>query len=455
MTTKDSQGFYRILGLASDASQAEIKAAYRSKAMEFHPDRNPSKDTTSEFQFLQAAYDVLSNEKLRQQYDANSSVPPRAAPDERGSYKPMEPIVCSKCNATSAQPRYKVFYLVFGYVFGAYRKPRQGIFCSTCEIKVGLAASAITLVTGWWSISGFIWTIQTLFQNLVGGIFNEQNARIQGYQAIYFAQISRFDLARAMALEALRLADMATAENRRSSLFKKNLGYEASDPLADFRANLKNFINSLPPSTKVINLKNTNAIFNKRFVFQALLLLLITGLGALAIYQQSVIKREQEAVRLVQQGIARERAAAIAAQEAAELRKLERPLPANGVFHMASRSAYDPRNLPPLTVIGPSGSNTLMKLVRDADGAEVMSIFIRAGQTVEVGVPIGDYKVKIASGQIWYGDTVRFGPTTSYARLDVVLKFSIEGSQLLGHKLTLNRMRDGNMREAPLSANQF
>ena len=38
---------------------------------------------------------------------------------------------------------------------------------------------------------------------------------------------------------------------------------------------------------------------------------------------------------------------------------------------------------------------------------------------------------------------------------DFVLKFSIEGSQLLGHKLTLNRMRDGNMREAPLSANQF
>jgi hypothetical protein len=65
-----------------------------------------------------------------------------------------------------------------------------------------------------------------------------------------------------------------------------------------------------------------------------------------------------------------------------------------------------------------------------------MSIFIRAGQTVEVAVPFGSYKVKIASGQTWYGDAVRFGPNTSYAILDAVFDFTKEGSQLLGHQLT-------------------
>jgi hypothetical protein len=84
-----------------------------------------------------------------------------------------------------------------------------------------------------------------------------------------------------------------------------------------------------------------------------------------------------------------------------------------------------------------------------------MSIFIRAGQTVELGVPVGSYKAKIASGQTWYGDSIRFGPNTSYAMLDTVLHFSIQGSQLLGKELTLTQIKDGNLRQVPLGANDF
>jgi hypothetical protein len=96
-----------------------------------------------------------------------------------------------------------------------------------------------------------------------------------------------------------------------------------------------------------------------------------------------------------------------------------------------------------------------MKLIRIKDNVEVMSIFIRAGQTVEVKVPLGSYKAKIASGQTWYGDAVRFGPNTSYATLDTVLEFSIQGNQLLGNELMLTRVRDGNLKQVPLSATEF
>ena len=96
-----------------------------------------------------------------------------------------------------------------------------------------------------------------------------------------------------------------------------------------------------------------------------------------------------------------------------------------------------------------------MKLIRIKDNVEVMSIFIRAGQTVEVKVPLGSYKAKMASGQTWYGDAVRFGPNTSYATLDTVLEFSIQGNQLLGHELMLTRVKDGNLRQGPLSASEF
>ena len=99
MNTKDLLGYYRILGIDPNASQSEIKTAYRSRAMDLHPDRNVNRDTTSEFQELQLAYEVLSNEKLRQQYDADSSIPPSPSSDEHGVYKPLEPIFCSKCNS--------------------------------------------------------------------------------------------------------------------------------------------------------------------------------------------------------------------------------------------------------------------------------------------------------------------------------------------------------------------
>jgi curved DNA-binding protein CbpA len=39
--------YYQVLGITKDASQSDIKKAYRSKAMELHPDRNQGKDTTA------------------------------------------------------------------------------------------------------------------------------------------------------------------------------------------------------------------------------------------------------------------------------------------------------------------------------------------------------------------------------------------------------------------------
>jgi hypothetical protein len=262
---QNNSDLYRVLGVSANAKPSEIKAAYRAKAMALHPDRNPARDTTSDFQALQAAYAVLSNEKLRQQYDADSAIPQGATSDDQGRYKPFEPINCSKCNAVTAQPRYKVFYSVYSYVVGAYKKPHQGIFCSKCELKESLKATAITLVAGWWSIPGFFWTLQTLLQNLTGGSFNEQNARLQGYQAMYFAQIGKLELARAVAVEAMKFAKRAIAENQTKFSFKKKLGYETSDPLQTLRESLTKFVDALPSGTRVLELKNTGEFFNKRF----------------------------------------------------------------------------------------------------------------------------------------------------------------------------------------------
>lgn len=63
---------YKVLGIERTATQEEIKAAYRKKAMEFHPDRNPGdKEAERKFKEMQAAYDVLGDPTQKARYDGS------------------------------------------------------------------------------------------------------------------------------------------------------------------------------------------------------------------------------------------------------------------------------------------------------------------------------------------------------------------------------------------------
>jgi molecular chaperone DnaJ len=62
--------FYEILGITKNASEAEIKKAYRKKAIEFHPDKNPGdKQAEENFKLAAEAYEVLSDPQKKAKYD--------------------------------------------------------------------------------------------------------------------------------------------------------------------------------------------------------------------------------------------------------------------------------------------------------------------------------------------------------------------------------------------------
>jgi molecular chaperone DnaJ len=61
--------FYVLLGVSRDATEADIKKAYRKLAMEFHPDRNSAADAESRFKEITEAYEVLRDPQKRAAYD--------------------------------------------------------------------------------------------------------------------------------------------------------------------------------------------------------------------------------------------------------------------------------------------------------------------------------------------------------------------------------------------------
>lgn len=80
--------FYEILGVAKNASEEEIKKAYRKMAMKYHPDRNPG-DKVSEEKFKEAkqAYEMLSDAQKRAAYDrfGHAGVDPNAGAGPGGA----------------------------------------------------------------------------------------------------------------------------------------------------------------------------------------------------------------------------------------------------------------------------------------------------------------------------------------------------------------------------------
>lgn len=102
-----------------------------------------------------------------------------------------------------------------------------------------------------------------------------------------------------------------------------------------------------------------------------------------------------------------------------------------------------------LTITASGGSSCVVKL-KTASGTTRLSFYVRAGDTITVGVPAEYLYVYFASGDTWYGEKHLFGKNTSYGMDDELLDFT-----QYTWEYTLYPVSNGNFSETPIDPEDF
>lgn len=270
MNKGDPRGYYAILGVSLNATAAEIKAAYRRRAKELHPDRNRAHDASAQFRLLNEAYGALNDPASRAMYDTVAFETADAAPAGGARQPAPEPIVCSCCGKVTAQPRYAIFFTVKSFLLMTLRSPVQGIFCRACAEKKAYRASAVTWVLGWWGFPwGPIYSVHAIITNMLGGKRPpEVNARLVAYQAWCFATVGKMDVARAVAMDAADLARKVPSNSAGVEL----------------RASIDELLQVIGGSTN--RLRNSWRLLSRPFYVQAAAIAVV-AVGAWQAYEQA------------------------------------------------------------------------------------------------------------------------------------------------------------------------
>lgn len=109
----------------------------------------------------------------------------------------------------------------------------------------------------------------------------------------------------------------------------------------------------------------------------------------------------------------------------------------------------------PLRVTGTEGADYYLKLVDEGTGQEVMSLYVRGGDTLQTRAPTGRYRLRYASGSQWLGTAALFGPDTRFAAANQVFNFGPDGEPVTAYDLTLGGQVSGTSAGSPIRREDF
>lgn len=199
----DRLRYYEALGVSPEIDHEALRAAYRARMKEFHPDRNKAPEASARFQEVQQAYEVLGDPEVRARYDAWTRQPVTTPPPEE--FFPV--LTCEQCGLKTPHLRVVLIHWVWSALLFTRHGHTPKLLCPSCAHNQLAVASVKAGVLGWWGVPfGPLLTPVTLWKNLVAiQMPREVNVQALLHQTVAFAQRGEIDAAQASLSHADRL----------------------------------------------------------------------------------------------------------------------------------------------------------------------------------------------------------------------------------------------------------
>lgn len=199
----DPLGYYKILGVAPNASESEIKQSYRDLAKLWHPDHNASNEAMERFQQLSVAYDVLKDGRKRLEYNL------LAMAYHQGNFPDANTLKSYKTQSGKEDANLRAVNVIklTGKLW-KYKKSTAKEVCAYPEaVRLEFRTSLHNWLLGWWHPQAFFQNLKALGYNFLYANSKQDNLTLLLHNAVAYAYEQKPQLAAQSAALALNYAN--------------------------------------------------------------------------------------------------------------------------------------------------------------------------------------------------------------------------------------------------------